>query len=115
MPAHSLPVTTMLFRSISLSAILVLGLFTSISRSATIDPATDWPGWRGPTHDGIAAPSQNPPLHWSETENILWKSGLPGRGHSSPTIVGERIYLATSDPDKKSQSILCLDRRAGKI
>jgi outer membrane protein assembly factor BamB len=83
--------------------------------SSTIDPATDWPAWRGPTRDGIAAPGQDPPVHWSESENILWKAPLPGRGHSSPTVVGDRIYLATSDRGKQNQSILCLDRRTGKL
>src|SRR6188472_3808389 len=75
-----------------------------------INATTDWPGWRGPTRDGIAAPGQNPPTQWSEAENVLWKTPLPGRGHGSPTVVGERIYLATSDRTKQSQSVLCLDR-----
>ncbi len=75
---------------------------------------TDWPAWRGPSRDGIAAPGQNPPTRWSETENILWKAPLPGRGHGSPTVVGDRIYLATGDLVKRSQSVICLDRRDGK-
>ena len=76
---------------------------------------TDWPAWRGPTRDGLAAPGQSPLIQWSETENVLWKAPLPGRGHSSPTVVGERIYLATADPVKKSQSVLCLDRKSGRL
>ena len=75
----------------------------------------DWPAWRGPTRDGIAAPGQTPPVRWSETENIAWKTPLPGRGHSSPTVVGDRIYLATADVAKQTQRVLCLDRRDGKI
>ncbi|HEY0550298.1 MAG TPA: PQQ-binding-like beta-propeller repeat protein [Verrucomicrobiae bacterium] len=82
--------------------------------TVSISP-TDWPAWRGPTRDGIAAPGQNPPVQWSETENILWKAPLPGRGHSSPTVVGNRIYLATGDRAKQNQSVLCLDRANGKI
>jgi len=39
----------------------------SVARAAF----ADWPGWRGPTRDGIAAPGQNPPTQWSESENIL--------------------------------------------
>jgi outer membrane protein assembly factor BamB len=74
----------------------------------------DWPAWRGPTGDGIAAPGQNPPIQWSETENILWKVPLPGRGHGSPTIAGERIYLPTADAARQSQSVLCLNRQSGK-
>ena len=79
---------------------------------SAVNPATDWPAWRGPTRDGIAAPGQNPPLHWSETEGVLWKAPLPGRGHGSPTVVGDRVYLATADAE--NQSILCLDRNTGQ-
>ena len=77
-------------------------------------PSQDWPSWRGPHRDGLAAPGQNPPTQWSETENIVWKVAIPGRGHSSPTVVGDRIYLATADAVKLSQSVLCLDRKTGK-
>lgn len=83
--------------------------------AASAAPTTDWPAWRGPTHDGLATPGQNAPVQWSETEGVLWKAALPGRGHGSPTVVGERVYLATADPVKKSQSVLCLDRSNGKI
>ena len=75
----------------------------------------DWPGWRGPTRDGIAAPGQNPPLEWSETQAVLWKVPLPGRGHGSPTVVGDRVYLPTADVAKGSQSVLSLDRATGKL
>src|SRR4051794_14010821 len=46
-----------------------------------VDPALDWPGWRGPTGDGLATPGQNPPVQWSETGNIVWKTPIAGRGH----------------------------------
>ncbi len=54
----------------------------------TFAPA-DWPWWRGQTRNGIAAAKQKPPLKWSESENVLWKVAVPGRGHGSPTVVGE--------------------------
>ena len=99
-------------------AALLGGITFALGASAasrTVDPATDWPAWRGPTRDGIAAPGQTPPVQWSETENILWKVPIPGRGHGSPTVVGNRIYLATADPDKRNQYVLCLDRGNGKL
>lgn len=76
--------------------------------------ATDWPWWRGPHRNGSADPQQKPPLHFSETENVRWKAMIPGRGHGSPTVVGDRVYLATSDEREGAQSILCLDRGSGK-
>jgi outer membrane protein assembly factor BamB len=74
--------------------------------------ASDWPWWRGPARNGIAAADQEPPLEWSDEKNVLWKTPVPGRGHGSPTIVGDQIFLATADQD--SQSVLCYDRRTGK-
>jgi outer membrane protein assembly factor BamB len=89
-------------------------VFSIYAAPAAVDPALDWPAWRGPTRDGIAASGQNPAVQWSETENILWKSPVPGRGHGSPIVVGNRIYLATADRVKQTQSVLCLDRHTGK-
>lgn len=76
--------------------------------------ARDWPCWRGPGADNHAATGQNPPLHWSEKEHVLWKVGLPGSGHGTPCVLGNRIFLATGDAAAKSIKILCLDRASGK-
>lgn len=73
---------------------------------------SDWPWWRGPQRNGHS-PSQQAPLKWSEEENIVWKASIPGRGHGSPTLVGERIFLATADETGQTQSVLCLDRKTG--
>jgi outer membrane protein assembly factor BamB len=73
--------------------------------------ADDWPQWRGPHQDGVA--SGGVPTKWSATENIAWKSAIPGRGHSSPIIVGDRIYLETADESRQIQSVLCLNRADG--
>jgi outer membrane protein assembly factor BamB len=75
---------------------------------------TDWPWWRGPTRDGVAADGQDIPLQWSASENILWKAPIPGRGHGSPTVVGDQVVLATAETDRQAQSVLCLDRKTGK-
>jgi outer membrane protein assembly factor BamB len=100
-------------------ALLWLVSFSVFGSSAWGFPALtpvagDWPWWRGPNRDGVAEPSQRVPLEWSETRNVLWKVPLPGRGHSSPTIVGNRIYLATADERGQVQSVLALDRANGK-
>ena len=76
--------------------------------------ATDWPWWRGPNRNGIAAADQKPPTRWSETENVLWKSPVPGRGHGSPTVVGDQVFLATADHEREVQSVLCYHRQTGE-
>ena len=76
--------------------------------------AKDWPWWRGPNRDGIANPDQNPPITFSETENVRWVADVPGRGHGSPIVFGERVYLAAADDDIQKQWVLCYDRATGK-
>jgi outer membrane protein assembly factor BamB len=60
-----------------------------------------WPTWRGPDATGVA-PNANPPVTWSETENIKWKVKLPGDGTSSPIVWADRIFFqAAIKTDKK--------------
>jgi outer membrane protein assembly factor BamB len=99
----------------TLALSLLLGLAAGTAWAQGAPGPRDWPSWRGPQNNGHAAPGQKLPIKWSETENVAWKSDLPGRGHSSPTIVGQRIYLATADEGGKVQSLLGLDRKDGKI
>jgi outer membrane protein assembly factor BamB len=94
----------------SLLAILLL----SSAVSAATPGTGDWPAWRGPTRDGQAAPGQNVPTKWSETENVIWRAAVRGKGHASPTVVGNRIYLATADEATNEQLVLCFDRATGK-
>lgn len=56
-----------------------------------------WPQWRGPLASGVA-PHADPPLRWSETENVRWKIPLPGQGHASPIVFGDAIYLLAAVP-----------------
>lgn len=103
--------------------LIVAGIFSFLDGAQSLHadeprkeliPATDWPWWRGPNRDGIAYPKQQPPLKWSETENVLWSTPIPGRGHGSPALVGNRIFLVTAEQDKEIQSVLCFDRASGK-
>ncbi len=85
----------------------------SAARPVAVAPG-DWPWWRGPTRDGIAPAGQTPPMKWSDTEGILWKAPVPGRGHGSPIVAGNRVILAAAEPDTEIQSLLCFDRKTGK-
>src|SRR5689334_4227180 len=88
-----------------------------VNRAASAEPinvaATDWPWWRGPNRNGIAAADQKPPVMWSDSENVVWKSSIPGRGHGSPTVVGDQVFIATADHEREVQSVLCFDRKTG--
>ena len=76
--------------------------------------AQDWPQWRGPTGDNHAASGVTAPVAWDEEKNIEWVVPVPGRGHSSPTVVGDRIYLTTADLEQETQSLLIYDRHRGE-
>lgn len=56
----------------------------------------EWPQWRGPTGQGHALDATDLPVEWSETKNVAWKTPVPGRGHSSPVISDDRIWLTTA-------------------
>lgn len=73
----------------------------------------DWPWWRGPQRNGEASSDQSPPLSWSETENVVWKVPIPGRGHGSPILVGNQVFLLTAEQDREYQSVVCHDRKTG--
>lgn len=75
--------------------------------------ATDWPWWRGPSRDGQAS-SDSIPTRFSAKENVLWKSPVPGRGHSSPIVVGGQVYLTTADEQKETHTVLSYDLKTGK-
>lgn len=73
----------------------------------------DWPWWRGPSRNGMA-PNPSAPTTFSDTDNVAWKVPVPGRGHSSPIVVGGRIYLTTADESQQVQSVLAFDRATGR-
>lgn len=72
-----------------------------------------WPQWRGPRGDGIAA-DQSPPTTWDADTNVVWQTDLPGRGHSSPIVVDEKIFLATAVEDQAQQIVLAFDFQSGE-
>ena len=106
-----------------------IGLGMVVFAAATVLRADDWPQFRGPTGDGMAV-ATNLPLTWSPTQHVTWKVPVPGRGRSSPVILGDRIWLTTAietglrtyaeGPDQLQQAervvigVICLDRATGK-
>lgn len=57
----------------------------------------NWPEWRGPDRNGIAV-DRNPPLEWSENKNVKWKVAIPGRGHATPIIWENKVFVLTAVP-----------------
>ncbi|MBY0231160.1 MAG: PQQ-binding-like beta-propeller repeat protein [Gemmataceae bacterium] len=78
--------------------------------------APDWPEFRGPTGQGVST-AKRVPTKWSPTENVAWKTDIPGFGWSSPVVAGGKAYLTTAVAKDKQVSLraLCLDAAKGKI
>ncbi len=100
--------------------------------------AEEWPEWRGPNGQGISS-AKGLPETWSETSGVVWKAELPGRGHSTPVLTGNQLWLTTAlekaaTPDQVkarlatntgdqpltvldsvSLRVLCVDSISGKV
>ncbi len=90
------------------------GLPVDAADFTKIDWANDWPWWRGPQRNGHTHPNCKLPTKFSDKDS-RWSAPLPSRGHSSPVIVGDAIYLTTADEQADTQSVLALEKASGKI
>ena len=93
-----------------LACLLVLPLLGNIA--AGEDPPA-WPQWRGPLGTGEAP--GDPPVEWSETENVRWKFRLAGLGHSTPVIGNGRAWFTSATEDGKKQYVYCIDVNSGDV
>ena len=87
--------------------------FVALLSACGLAGAGDWPRFRGPNGAGIAA-DKNVPVKWTE-ENILWKTPIPGVGHSSPIVCKGRVFLQSASDNGGERCLLCLDAGKGEI
>jgi hypothetical protein len=71
--------------------------FAETTRYCRARAKHQWPQWRGPLGTGVA-PHADPPVEWSETKNLRWKLALPGKGHSTPVVWADRVFVTTAAP-----------------
>src|SRR5580704_5459245 len=102
----------------------------------TFAASSDWPQFRGPSASGVAAGSPPVECNGESGKNILWKAEIPGLGHSSPIIWGDRVFITSAVPEAGESALkvglygdikpvegegpqkfnlYCLDRKTGKI
>ena len=103
-----------LFRRRALTCMATCALAGWLSIGAAF--AEDWPGWRGPRGDGTSL-ERDLPTTWDVPagKNVTWKVEVPGRGHSSPIVFGDHIFLATAFEDRQERALCSFDRRTGKL
>ena len=87
----------------------VLGSFLGGARASD-----EWPQFRGPDGQGHA-PQADPPLEWSETSNVVWRTPIPGLGWSSPVVGGRQIWLTTAHEPSRTLRAICIDRATGRV
>jgi outer membrane protein assembly factor BamB len=75
-------------------------------------PAADWPRFRGPNGTGLV--DADLPIRWGP-EDIVWKTALPGVGHSSPIVGGGRIFVQSAAADGQARWLLCVNSTDGKV
>src|SRR5687768_14007728 len=92
----------------------LFGLLTLIFTSQT--RAENWPGWRGPRGDGTSQES-NIPTRWDAAsgKNVLWRSTLPGTGHSSPIVWNDAVFVTACHESDGSRLLLRIDAATGKL
>src|SRR5205823_3876464 len=99
---------------------LVLAALLSLPLSLSLAEGRDWPQFRGPTAQGHAD-AANPPTEWSPTQNVTWRTEIPGLGWSSPVVAGGRVYLTTAVPGTVTRPVpqslraVCLDAATGTV
>jgi outer membrane protein assembly factor BamB len=110
--------------------LLLAAMCVSFLTYAVAGVEPNWPQFRGPRGDGLSF-AKNVPLTWSETNNLFWKVTVPGRGRSSPVVLGEHLWLTLAvergvvrqriGPDDMqtaehvSLEVVCLDARDGRL
>jgi outer membrane protein assembly factor BamB len=95
-------------RRVSLTLVIAAALGMSAAA------AEYWPGFRGPTGQGVAE-HRDVPMQWSDTSAVQWKAELPVVGWSSPIIHGDRVYVSGTSEDGTECRIVAVDRRSGRV
>ena len=93
-------------------ALFIYCIITIITASA--QEQENWARFRGPNGQGISKET-GLPVNWSSTENIAWKTDIPGEGWSSPVVWNNHIFLTTATEEGKNCHVIAVDRKTGKI
>jgi outer membrane protein assembly factor BamB len=93
---------------------IALSLLLALFWSGPIIQADEWPQFRGPSGQGHSAEA-GLPIAWSESQNVVWKTPVPGRGWSSPVVAGGRVWVTTSVNEKgASLRVVAFDVASGR-
>jgi outer membrane protein assembly factor BamB len=100
--------------AIAAPVIVVAAIVAVTMISTATARAQEWTRFRGPNGQGQSEAAATIPVTWTESD-YNWKQELPGVGHSSPVIWGDRIFITSGDPDTAARHVVCLSTADGKI
>jgi outer membrane protein assembly factor BamB len=90
-------------------------IYSLLLTTTLLKAADNWPDYRGPSHDGTVPSSAQLPLEWGEGKNVTWKTLIPGKAWSTPTIWDNQVWLTTASEDGKKLTGYCLDKGTGTV
>jgi len=97
--------------------ILLLLVFWIVNCTVDAEPAEiegqNWVHWRGPQYNGSTV-AKDLPTDFSKTKNVKWAIDLPGPSAATPIILGDRVFISSTDLKEKTLLALCFDRKTGK-
>src|SRR5687768_4774845 len=76
--------------------------------------AENWPEWRGPRGDGTSL-EKRVPVSVQASTNLIWKTPIPGEGHSSPVIWNDRCFMLSADTTSTDRLLIALDTKSGQV
>ncbi len=88
--------------------IRVVGFLAVLGMALNLCGAAEPVGWR--MNGASAYPDAAPPLVWSKTNNVIWKTKLPQQSNASPIILGKRLFVCA-----ETNTLLCIDKESGAI
>ena len=91
--------------------LLLLAVALSVAIPAR---AEDWPRWRGPQGNAVSF-ERELPVCWSTTQNVRWKTAIPGEGSSSPIVWGDRVFVTSAHEDGTRRAVHAIDRQTGAV
>lgn len=92
----------------------VVGVQILVLLAACRAHAENWPAWRGPAGTGVSN-DQGFPITWGPTDNVRWKSPLPGPGNSTPIVWDQRVFLTCAADEGRRRLLMCFDRQDGRL
>jgi outer membrane protein assembly factor BamB len=89
------------------------GLCVALLLLAASVRAQEWPRFRGPNGAGASA-AETIPAKWSDGD-YRWKTKLPGKGHGSPVVWGDQLFVLSADPSGATRYVICVHTESGKM